>query len=80
METTPDLFLYGSDGCHLCEQAAHLLQTLQIPYQYRDIIDQDAWLEAYRIRIPVLASSQGDELNWPFDAQDIQQFCANLTK
>ncbi|MBS3796573.1 glutaredoxin family protein [Pseudoalteromonas sp. BDTF-M6] len=69
--------LYHTDGCHLCEQAQALLQ--QHPdidaIELRDIIDQPHWLEAYQIRIPVLALAHNPqaELGWPFDQQAISE-------
>ena len=72
------LIFYTTAGCHLCEQAAELLQNLQIPFEYRDIIEQQQWLDAYRVRIPVVTNETDQELDWPFDAPELQQFCLSL--
>ena len=64
------LILLGTVGCHLCEQAEHILQTLYVPYQYVDIIEDEKLLEAYQTSIPVLLMSTGGvekTLHWPFN-------------
>ncbi|MCT7656711.1 glutaredoxin family protein [Oceanimonas sp. NS1] len=70
------LTLFSTDGCHLCEQAWGLLEQtgLAAATEIKDIIDNDQWLEAYRIRIPVLRRADGAELDWPFDADDLIAF------
>lgn len=64
------LILLGTVGCHLCEEAEHILQTLHVPYQYVDIIEDEKLLEAYQTSIPVLLMrTDNDEktLSWPFN-------------
>ena len=75
--------LYGTVGCHLCEQAKTLLWPLLMQYQFRlmeiDIADDDALAEQYGIRIPVLASPASKrELNWPFNADEVDTFFSEL--
>ncbi len=78
MATTCKLFLYSTAACHLCEQAAALLQ----PYLQRgwrceevDIAADDALFERYGVRIPVLLRTDtGAELGWPFDAPTLLRF------
>lgn len=70
-------YLFSTAGCHLCEQAEQLLQTLPEPvtYSIKDIADNDEWVSRYAIRIPVLHhKTSADELNWPFDADALQHF------
>jgi glutaredoxin len=64
------LILLGTQGCHLCEQAEHILQTIDVAYQYLDIMDDEKLLARYEIHIPVLLVSVAGakELYWPFDA------------
>lgn len=64
------LILLGTQGCHLCEQAEHILQTIDVAYQYQDIMDDEKLLARYGIHIPVLLESVAGakELYWPFDA------------
>jgi len=70
-------YLFSTAGCHLCEQAEHLLQTLPEPvaYSIKDIADNDEWMRRYGIRIPVLYHKlSADELAWPFDPDSLLQF------
>lgn len=79
--------LYGSDGCHLCEQALALClavlsseQLIQI-----DIIEQErvehekkTLVELYGVHIPVLEklaqnSSENTKLFWPFTQAQVTQ-------
>jgi glutaredoxin len=71
------LILLGTKGCHLCEDAEHLLQGLNLPYQYLDIIDDEKLLQRYEISIPVLlytSISNTSELYWPFNADMISHW------
>lgn len=81
--TRLDLILYGTYGCHLCDQARETAMPAvaagRISLQDIDIFG-DAALEArYGIRIPVLrhAGTQ-QELNWPFDLGDLDTFISRL--
>ncbi|QIZ76569.1 glutaredoxin family protein [Ferrimonas lipolytica] len=67
------VILFHTDGCHLCEQAAALLQQANIAFQTVDIITDPELVERYGIRIPVVFH-HGNELGWPFDSADLQQF------
>ena len=73
------LVLYGTLGCHLCTVAEELLvltvDLQQFPVELIDIADDDNLVDRYGVRIPVLLDSvTGDELGWPFDALQLQQF------
>lgn len=67
--------LFGTLGCHLCEEAEQVLQPFVdrgLIVELLDIIDSEQWLERYALTIPVLRRvDNGQELNWPFDEQDI---------
>lgn len=69
--------LFGTLGCHLCEDAEQLLQPFVaqgLVVELLDIIDSPRWLERYALSIPVLRRvDTGQELNWPFDEQDVVQ-------
>lgn len=69
--------LFGTEGCHLCEDAEALLHAAHIAFESIDIInDATAW-QRYSIRIPVLLNhGNHQELDWPFDAQQLQSFIA----
>lgn len=65
--------LYGTAGCHLCEQAKALLSSLAVLHV--DIADDDVLLERYGMRIPVLLRADtGEEIDWPFDAAGVLRF------
>jgi len=68
--------LYSTVGCHLCEQAQQLCsEVLGQAVPEVDISTDNALLERYGIRIPVLQRlDTGAELGWPFDADAIMQF------
>jgi glutaredoxin len=72
---TVPLVLYNTSGCHLCEKARDLLwpflSSCQISLVEIDIAESDLLIESYGIRIPVLVSSSGTELDWPFDQEQI---------
>ena len=73
------LVLYGTSACHLCEQAEALLAAA-LPvggdngYRKVDISTDDALFERYGWIIPVIARSDGKELNWPFDGVSLGEF------
>lgn len=72
---TEQLYLYGTEGCHLCHDAQQLLLALNLGWDDVDIVDDDALLQRYGTRIPVLKhAGSGVELDWPFDLQQISTF------
>ncbi len=73
--------LYGTLGCHLCDEAeavlAPLLNDNPCDIECIDISDDDRLLERYGELIPVLRRLHDDaELCWPFDAAVAQGFLA----
>ena len=69
------LILYGTKGCHLCDEAEVLLAQAQMAvafqWQYIDIALDDNLVKKYGIRIPVLEKETGQLLNWPFSLLDV---------
>lgn len=69
------LTLYGTTGCHLCDQAEALLQQVAsaraIEWRYVDIALDDVLVAQYGSRLPVLLTADGQELGWPFSLLDI---------
>lgn len=70
--------LYGTEACHLCEQAQALIvpvmQDMGCQLEHCDISESEAMVARYGTRIPVLALSDGSvELNWPFDSAAVQR-------
>lgn len=67
--------LYGTGFCHLCEEAEAILDQAGVTAAPIDIAEDDALLEKYGTRIPVLQRTDNDaELGWPFDAEAVTQF------
>lgn len=69
------LSLYGTKGCHLCDEAEVVLSQAQMAvafqWQYIDIALDDNLVKKYGIRIPVLEKETGQALNWPFSLLDV---------
>ncbi len=73
------LYLYGTAGCHLCEQAEALLVPLLraglVRMQVVEISHDADLTRRYGIRIPVLGGYDGQgrwtELGWPFDQAQV---------
>lgn len=66
--------LYGSEGCHLCEDALALCLAVmpEADISVIDILDDEKLLELYRISIPVLERlSDQEKLFWPFEQKQI---------
>ncbi|MFM2589922.1 glutaredoxin family protein [Vibrio sp. TBV020] len=70
--------LYSTEGCHLCEMAYQLTQQLNVSDQVTivDIAFDDELFSRYGVTIPVL-NYQGNELNWPFDLEQLQVWLDN---
>ena len=67
--------LYGSEYCHLCEEAENVLHGAGVSAEYIDIAADDNLLERYGTRIPVLRRvDSGAELGWPFDVAAVVRF------
>ncbi|MDD2738264.1 MAG: glutaredoxin family protein [Methylomonas lenta] len=71
--------LFGTEGCHLCEDAEHLLLQAGLNFEIQDIINNDKAMQRYAIRIPVLVHTLSElELSWPFNAEQLQDFISQL--
>lgn len=70
--------LYGTLGCHLCDEAEALLiplLTSDCSIECIDISESDQLVEQYGVLIPVLRRLRDDaELRWPFDIIQTQNF------
>ena len=72
-----DWILYGTEGCHLCEEAEALLQQAGLVFDAHDIIDDESTQQRYGLRIPVLKHTGSErELDWPFDNARLHDFIA----
>ncbi|MDO9163393.1 MAG: glutaredoxin family protein [Methylococcaceae bacterium] len=80
------LLLFGTAGCHLCEQAEEVLSACvanekNVLLELVDVADaeNEHWQEQYAIRIPVLYHADSrKELAWPFDAAMVNDFIASI--
>lgn len=77
----PRLTLFGTDHCHLCEEAlARVLPVasrLGAEIAHCDIAEALDDPTPYETRIPVLRrEDRGTELDWPFDQADVYRFLA----
>ena len=74
------LVLYSRAGCHLCEDAAVLLDEMVGHDGYRtvDIGSDDELLVRYGHRIPVVALDGVDRLEVPITAPDLRDVVAEL--
>ena len=74
----PECQLFGTLGCHLCEQAEGLLMPLVergLLVELLDIADDERWVDEYGLRIPVLRrADSGKELDWPFELEQVVLF------
>ncbi len=73
--------LYGTLGCHLCEEAESLLTPLlssSCSVECVDISESDELIEQYGTSIPVLRRVRDNaELNWPFDSVKARFFLSD---
>lgn len=74
---------YHTDYCHLCELALALIRPYQehlnLQVQPCDIANDDALLEQYGVRIPVLKhQASQSELAWPFDEQSLHAYLSSV--
>jgi hypothetical protein len=79
------LLLFGTFGCHLCEQAELIINDclpniVELTIEIIDIAEQEQWQEQYALRIPVLHHPETKkELGWPFDQTHVKDFINELT-
>jgi hypothetical protein len=73
------LMLYTTLGCHLCERLEALLDTLH-EGEYRldkvEISEDEALMQRYGVRIPVLVDEAGEELDLGFEPQRLASWLA----
>lgn len=77
--------LYGTQGCHLCEEAAALVAPLLAArgeeWREVDIAFDEVLSARYGVRIPVLRHcASGAELGWPFDATQLAAWVQGVSE
>lgn len=74
----PECQLFGTLGCHLCEQAEAMLLPLVengLLVELLDIAERPETVDDYGLRIPVLRRvDTGAELDWPFEVEQVVRF------
>jgi glutaredoxin len=74
--------LYGKPGCHLCDEAKHVLGDAwtRHPFELEEVdITRDPELErVYRERIPVIAIDGEEVLELRIDPQELEQRLARV--
>lgn len=73
------LLLYGTEHCHLCDEAESLIYRALEGQIYDlkkiDISESDDLMDKYALCIPVLGyENKQNELCWPFLDEDVQSF------
>lgn len=66
------LSLYTTLGCHLCTQLEGLVAALanqKVWLHHIEISEDDALVDRYGVRIPVLVDSEGNELDRGFELE-----------
>ena len=79
------LLLFGTSGCHLCEQAELIVinclsNNKELTIETIDIAENEQWQEQYAIRIPVLYHLETKkDLGWPFNQAQVKEFINKLS-
>lgn len=72
-----EFIFYSKENCSLCDKAKVILEDLQKEYTFTfkevDIYKDDALLELYQIRIPVLAHNDEIYAEGIFHKEDIRK-------
>jgi hypothetical protein len=79
------LLLFGTSGCHLCEQAVSIINEcmaddFDLMLEGIDIAEFDHWQTQFALRIPVLYHPETQQdLGWPFDHKQVRKFISELS-
>jgi hypothetical protein len=78
MPTTKPWILMSAPTCHLCDDAAELLQQAGVAFIKQDITLDAALMRRFALRIPVLQAPTGTELSWPFEVAAVQALMESI--
>ena len=67
------LVLYSRPGCHLCDDARAVLQSIGHPFDEVDIESDDELLARYLERIPVIALDGTELYDFFVDETDLRE-------
>ncbi|MGR9051678.1 MAG: glutaredoxin family protein [Gammaproteobacteria bacterium] len=80
-----ELVLFGTEGCHLCEQAEALIDeyrsasAVELSVEIKDITEDEQAYRDYALRIPVLFHQETQQtLAWPFDRSTLREFIKTI--
>ena len=77
MTSTPEVMLYGRDGCCLCDDAREILLRVRsrraFVLEERDIDRDDALLRAYLERIPVVTIDGVEQFELFVDESELER-------
>lgn len=75
---TTKFYLLGTEGCHLCDIALQLVQSIHIEFEKIDIVEDEELVALYGESIPVfIADNAPQALYWPFEPQQLEQYIAH---
>ncbi|KAF3977799.1 MAG: glutaredoxin family protein [Methylococcales symbiont of Iophon sp. n. MRB-2018] len=78
-----NLILFGTENCHLCEDAENILASYEqnlFKIESIDIAVEEQWQEQYAVLIPVLYHPETKkQLGWPFSLAQVQAFIKELS-
>lgn len=78
------LLLLGTSGCHLCEEAEHIINECRqaepdVQIELIDIAEHGHWQQDYATLIPVLLHEKtAQTLNWPFAYNHVINFFESI--
>ncbi len=69
---------YTTAGCHLCDQALHMVRATvpdDLTIDETEISNSEELMRRYAVRIPVVRlHNQSTELGWPFDESMLREY------
>lgn len=68
-----NLELMSRKGCHLCEEAEHLLDQMGLPYRWLDVDSRWDWQLEYGFRVPVLLRNGQPVVEFPFSRDKLRE-------
>lgn len=72
------LILYTRAGCHLCELVMQMMVEAGLAWRPVDIDEDSELLEQYGLQVPVVQHTvNGEELFYPFNAEQLLKFAEN---
>jgi len=69
------IYLLSTHGCHLCDAAKAICDTLDVDYEEVDIVEDEQLVDLYGDKIPVIMIAGAQQaLFWPFTKEHINQY------